>query len=115
VTRTLVLGLSLAGIAVVAQPAAAHYCYHPLHARHYSHERSSYETPVRHRVHYVRAERPYYRTTYETVYEPRWRYGYSRPYWNEPGYYEPYPVGYAYGPSWQLGFYGGDWDDDDDD
>jgi hypothetical protein len=114
VTRTLVFGLSLAGMAVLAQPAAAHYCYNPLHARHYTREHWSYEAPVRHRVHYVRVERPYYRTTYETVYEPRWHYGYTRPYWH--GYYEPYSVGYAYEPPfWNVGFYGGDWDEDDDD
>jgi hypothetical protein len=110
VTRTLIFGLSLAGVAVLTQPATAHYCYHPLHAHYYTHAHRSY-----HRVHYVRAERPYYRTTYETVYEPRpYWHGYyePRPYWR--GDYEPYSPGYAYEPHWNVGFYGGDWDDDDD-
>jgi hypothetical protein len=59
--------------------------------------------------------RPYYRASYETVYEPYWNdryYYYHRPYWSGPRYV-PYSIGFSYGPFWHGG-YGRGWDDDDD-
>jgi hypothetical protein len=106
VAKVLTVGLALLGLTALSQTATANSCL-PQHA--------SYVHHAHRHAHYARWERPYYRASYETVYEPYWgdRYYYHRPYWTGP-HYVPYSIGLSAGPFWHGGYYGGDWDDDDD-
>jgi len=112
VTKALTLGVALLGLTALGQSASAHCPCRD----------TAYHSYWRHH-HYAREYRPYYRARYRTTYEPYWNgsyydrryYYYDRPYygsyWSEPNY----ATGFGFGPSWNVGYYGGDWDEDDDD
>jgi hypothetical protein len=117
VAKALTLGVALLGLTALSQAASAHCpCGH-----------TAYHSSWRHHY-YARDYRPYYRESHRTTYEPYYRARYRttyEPYWSDSYYYRPYygsywsepnyAIGFGFGPSWNGGYYGGDWDEDDDD